>query len=77
MSLSNSAANPTPTDASLCPLCGQPNQCAMEAQRVTGQEQALCWCTQVTFSQGLLDSIPATGQHLACVCATCAAKKQV
>ena len=72
-----SAIPSTPTDASLCPLCGQPNQCAMEAQRVTGLEQAPCWCTQVTFSQGLLDSIPAAGQHLACVCATCATKKQV
>ena len=68
---------PTPAVASLCPLCGQPNQCAMEVQRATGQEQAPCWCTQVSFSQRLLDSIPAAGKHLACVCARCATQKQV
>jgi hypothetical protein len=76
MSLSTSVTTPTPTAASLCPLCGQPNQCAMEIEHATGVEQAPCWCTQVTFSQSLLDSIPATARQMSCVCAACATKKQ-
>lgn len=59
---------PTPT---LCPLCSQPNACAMEVERATGQKQAPCWCTQATFSAALLARIPESQRRKACVCAVC------
>lgn len=64
---------PFPLDAAACPLCGQGNQCAMEAQRVSGVKQPPCWCTQATFSAELLARIPAPARGTACVCAVCAA----
>ncbi len=57
-----------------CPLCGQPNQCAMEVERATGIKQPPCWCTQVTFTAALLEQIPESQRAKACVCAACAAK---
>ena len=58
--------------ANLCPLCGQPNQCAMERQRVTGASQDACWCTQVDFSADLLARVPPEARRLACICPACA-----
>ena len=60
-------------DATRCPLCGQPNRCAMEVQRETGQAQPPCWCTNVDFSRDLLASVPQALQDKACICAACAA----
>ncbi|HTH77982.1 MAG TPA: cysteine-rich CWC family protein [Ramlibacter sp.] len=61
----------TPVDPSGCPLCGQPNQCAMELERRTGEKQPPCWCTQVDFSAGLLARVPASHRHTACICPAC------
>lgn len=61
------AVNPT-----VCPLCSQANQCAMELEKATGQPQGPCWCTQVDFSAALLSRIPAQARGQACVCAACA-----
>ncbi|TFZ01752.1 cysteine-rich CWC family protein [Ramlibacter humi] len=61
-------------DATRCPLCGQPNRCANEIERETGQAQPPCWCTQVDFSRELLESVPEHLQRQACICAACAAK---
>ena len=69
----NPATAPDPTR---CPLCGQPNGCAMEAARATGQPQPPCWCTQVVFDPGVLDRVPAEAHRLACVCAACATAPQ-
>jgi hypothetical protein len=55
-----------------CPLCGQPNQCAMELERITGQKQPPCWCTQVDFSTDLLARVPQEAKNRACICAACA-----
>jgi hypothetical protein len=63
---------PPPPAANLCPLCGQPNRCALELQRETGQEQPPCWCTQVDFSADLLARVPAEARRLACICPACA-----
>jgi hypothetical protein len=60
-------------DPILCPLCGQPNRCAMEVERETGVKQPPCWCTQVDFSQELLARIPAPARGTACICAACQA----
>ena len=56
----------------LCPLCGQPNRCAMEIERETGVKQEACWCTQVAFGPELLARVPAEAQRRACICAACA-----
>ena len=57
--------------AQLCPLCGQPNLCAMETERVTGIKQPPCWCAQAQFSAELLNKIPEAARGIACLCATC------
>lgn len=62
----------TSVDASACPLCGQANRCAMEAQRETGVPQPPCWCTQVDFSAELLARIPDSARRKACICQACA-----
>lgn len=59
-------------DPTACPLCGQPNRCAMELQRETGQPQPPCWCTQVDFGADLLARVPAEARRLACICPACA-----
>ena len=56
-----------------CPLCGGPNACACVK---TGRTDAPCWCTDVTFSQSLLDQVPDALKGRACVCAACAAASQ-
>jgi hypothetical protein len=45
----------------------------MEAERATGLKQPPCWCTQVTFTQDMLDRIPVAARNTACVCAACVA----
>ena len=63
-------------DPSRCPLCRQPNTCAMEAQRATGIAQLPCWCTQVDFGADLLARVPAEARGRACICAACARAAQ-
>lgn len=65
---------PTPAtpDPKRCPLCGQANLCAMEAERLTGVKQGPCWCTQVDFNRAALDAIPAAARGKACICRACA-----
>lgn len=67
-------AMPAPAllDATLCPLCGQPNRCAMEVEKETGQKQPPCWCTQVEFTPELLARVPPQARRQACICAACA-----
>jgi hypothetical protein len=66
--------DPQAFDATLCPLCGRANRCAMEAEKQTGVKQPACWCTGVEFNAELLARIRPDKQRLACVCAACAAK---
>ena len=65
---------PSLPDPVLCPVCGQPNLCAMEVARATGQPQPPCWCTQVEFDADLLARVPVDARRLACICAACAGK---
>lgn len=64
---------PAAVDAALCPLCGQPNRCAMEVEKETGRAQPPCWCLHMDFSADLLARVPADRQRMACICAACAA----
>jgi len=59
-------------DPGRCPLCGQPNVCAIEKQRISGQPQPPCWCTAVNIAPALLARVPAAARQRACVCAACA-----
>ena len=62
----------TPVDATLCPLCGQGNQCTMEVAKASGQPQPPCWCTTTSFNAALLARVPADRKGQACICARCA-----
>ncbi len=61
-----------PPDPRLCPLCGEPNECAMEVERASGVMQPPCWCSQVKFEASLLSRIPEHARGKACLCAACA-----
>ncbi len=65
---------PTRPDPTRCPLCGQPNLCAMEMARATGTQPGPCWCTDLRFDPTVLDRIPAAARRLACVCQACASR---
>jgi hypothetical protein len=56
----------------LCPICGEPNECAMEIEKATGEQQPPCWCTRVDFSADLLARVPAEMRNLSCICNRCA-----
>jgi hypothetical protein len=60
-------------DPTRCPLCGQPNRCAMEIERETGTAPGACWCAQVEFASELLARVPVAVRGRACICAACAA----
>jgi len=59
-------------DPTLCPLCGQTNQCAGQVERTTGVKQPPCWCNQATFGAELLARVPESARRKACICASCA-----
>ena len=66
--------SPAPTPARLdhlCPICGQPNACAMAAQ---GGSQQPCWCVTATFSSEVMALVPALDRGRRCICAACAAR---
>jgi len=44
----------------------------METERISGEKQPPCWCTQVNFDAGLLARIPADAKDRACICPACA-----
>ena len=63
-----SAAKISSLDTSACPLCGQPNQCAISA----GLPPESCWCMQTPVSQDALARLPAEARGKACICPVCA-----
>jgi hypothetical protein len=58
-------------DPTRCPLCGQPNACAM-AGGCEGANDSPCWCVTATFTPELMQRIPVQAQGKACICQTCA-----
>lgn len=64
------ASTPNPP-AHLCPLCGQPNECAMQAQHNGDVAPPACWCTRVKIGADVLKLVPEQARGLACVCAAC------
>jgi hypothetical protein len=67
-------AQPSPLDATRCPLCGEANRCAIELERETGQPQGPCWCMRTPIAPKALARIPAEARGLACICARCATR---
>ncbi len=55
---------------SRCPLCGEPNQCAV----ARGEPHESCWCMKVSFAPGALDELPEAARNRYCVCQRCATK---
>ena len=43
-----------PMDASVCPLCGGPNRCALAS---SPPKKEPCWCTEVEFPKELLERV--------------------
>ena len=60
---------PPPPDTAHCPLCGQPNQCAIAA----GQPAQSCWCMQRTIPAAALAALPADRRGTVCICPACGA----
>jgi hypothetical protein len=56
-------------DKNLCPLCGQPNNCAMEIEKSTGQKQEPCWCVSMEFAKELLAQLSNDAES--CICNQC------
>lgn len=52
-------------DPSVCPICGEPNRCAM----VEGN--ADCWCCDIPIPPEVLARIPEKARRVACVCRAC------
>jgi Cysteine-rich CWC len=53
---------------SVCPLCGGPNDCALEA----GKRIEDCWCFTAKIAQDVLERIPADHRGKTCICPNCA-----
>jgi len=56
-----------PPAPGVCPLCGQPNKCAVVADPNAKE----CWCESVVFPEELLDLVPEDAVRKACICLDC------
>jgi hypothetical protein len=56
------------SDEQKCPLCDQPNRCAMAED----ESISACWCTSIRLTEDMLGAVPAKDRGVRCVCATCA-----
>ena len=45
-------------DPTLCPICHEPNVCAMEKAKATGTKPERCWCMDAVFTPALIDLVP-------------------
>ncbi|MDD2178739.1 cysteine-rich CWC family protein [Acidovorax sp. D2M1] len=63
------AASTHPLASSCCPLCGQPNQCAIAA----GRPAESCWCMTQAIDPAALAALPDEARGQVCICAACGA----
>ena len=56
-----------PIDTAICPLCGEPNQCAVAADPNASE----CWCESVIFPEELLAKVPENVVRKTCICQNC------
>jgi hypothetical protein len=66
MSNKHEARVPGGVDPTICPLCGQPNDCA-NARGETG-----CWCEAADVPPEVVFRVPKEARGRACVCRACA-----
>ena len=59
-------------DPTRCPICQEPNVCAMEKAKATGTKPERCWCMDAVFTPAVMDQVPDSAKGKACVCAKCA-----
>ena len=59
-------------DPTLCPICHEPNICAMEKAKATGTKPERCWCMDAVFTPAVMDQVPDAAKGKACICAKCA-----
>ncbi|NCV08569.1 MAG: hypothetical protein EBW51_08275, partial [Actinobacteria bacterium] len=45
-------------DPTRCPICGEPNVCAMEKAKVTGSKPERCWCMDAVFTPAVMERVP-------------------
>ena len=67
------AARSTPLTPSVCPLCGQSNECAIAA----GRPAESCWCMTQAINPAALAALPQEGRGKVCICAACGAPASV
>ncbi|MFN9727575.1 cysteine-rich CWC family protein [Acidovorax sp.] len=58
-----------PSHPALCPLCHQPNDCAIAA----GLAPQACWCMSVCLSDQALAALPERDIGARCICRHCGA----
>jgi hypothetical protein len=56
-------------DPSRCPICGQPNDCAVVAQN---GHKGPCWCHTIKIPHEILQLVPEEARGKACLCRRCA-----
>ncbi|RYF38448.1 MAG: hypothetical protein EOO27_50795 [Comamonadaceae bacterium] len=56
-----------PPSAEACPLCGQPNQCAIAA----GLPAQSCWCMARVIAPEALAAVPTEQRGRVCICPAC------
>ena len=61
-------------DPTRCPICGEPNVCAMEMAKVTGSKPERCWCMDAVFTPSVMEQLPDAAKGKACICAKCASQ---
>jgi hypothetical protein len=54
-------------NTAICPLCGNPNHCAVAAD----PDATVCWCESVIFPEELLAKVPEDAVRKTCVCQNC------
>jgi hypothetical protein len=62
------SVNAPMSDKQKCPLCGQPNRCAM----AEGQLVGACWCVSIRLTADMLEAVPTEDRGVRCICVTCA-----
>ena len=67
------AARSTPLTPSVCPLCGQSNECAIAA----GRPAESCWCMTQAIDPAALAALPHEARGKVCICAACGAPASV
>ena len=56
------------SDKQKCPLCGQPNRCAMAEEHPVDT----CWCVSIRLPADMLEAVPTEDRGVRCICETCA-----